>query len=260
MFVFDEVDYAKEMLEVGFKKAEYMQNIELMILAKYLFYIGKDEIQVKSSLIHFCEKHRKYFNTYIFEEIINNVIKRASRSNIRTGKEIHITKNEIDIILDRTKELYERKITYIKVAFVMLVLSKVYSDGIIRANRFEIFKMANVRVSEARKLEIFQELTTQGLINYKMSKGRDKTSGYIVTFSEKVDKGDYIFKDVKDLDKKIIKIINKFKKGEKEIYCENCGVSIIKTNNKMKYCSECGEYVNREKTRKNMRNIRKCLK
>lgn len=251
MFVFDEVDYAKDMLKNGFKKAEYMQNIELMILAKYLFSIGKDEKEVRYDIDSFCEQHRKYFNTYLFDNMLNSIVKRASKSNIRTGKIIHITKSEIDIIIHRTKELKEKKLVFMKVAFVMLFLSKVYSDGVIRANRFEIFKMANVKVSEMRKMEIFQELTGVGLINYKTSRGRDKTSGYIVCFADdKISEKDYIYNNVDSLDKKLIKILNEYKKGDKDKYCENCGLLIVKINNKTKYCSECKREKELEKYKK----------
>lgn len=37
--------------------------------------------------------------------------------------------------------------------------------------------------------------------------------------------------------------------------CENCGVEIIKTNNRIKYCSVCAEEINREKTRNNKKSI-----
>jgi hypothetical protein len=41
------------------------------------------------------------------------------------------------------------------------------------------------------------------------------------------------------------------------IICEKCGTKVEKTSNKIKYCKECAEEINRKKTRENMKNIRK---
>jgi hypothetical protein len=44
-------------------------------------------------------------------------------------------------------------------------------------------------------------------------------------------------------------------KGTKQ--CECCGTRIQVVNNKIKYCDECGEIINREKTKERMRLKRK---
>jgi hypothetical protein len=39
------------------------------------------------------------------------------------------------------------------------------------------------------------------------------------------------------------------------IQCENCGKRVVKTSNRMKYCTECAEEINREKTKNNKLKI-----
>lgn len=50
------------------------------------------------------------------------------------------------------------------------------------------------------------------------------------------------------------------KRGRNKQYkrCEKCGKLIEKTNNRVMYCKECATKINREKTKINMRNTRKC--
>lgn len=47
-------------------------------------------------------------------------------------------------------------------------------------------------------------------------------------------------------------------RNKKYIRCEECGALVEKTGNRIKYCKDCAIRVNREKTKNNMKNIRKC--
>lgn len=50
------------------------------------------------------------------------------------------------------------------------------------------------------------------------------------------------------------------KRGRNKQYkhCKECGALIEKTNNRIMYCKKCAIKVNREKTKINMKNLRKC--
>ena len=51
----------------------------------------------------------------------------------------------------------------------------------------------------------------------------------------------------------------KLKRGRNKRYkrCKECGALIVTTNNRIMYCKECAIKINREKTKNNMKNLRK---
>ena len=57
---YNEISYAKKMLNSGFLTNRRMY--ELNILAKYFYYIGYKPKEVKTKVIEFCNTHFENFN------------------------------------------------------------------------------------------------------------------------------------------------------------------------------------------------------
>ena len=55
--IFYEKEEAEKILSSGF--SNFMSFKDLLLLAKYFKYIGKNKTQIKKSLVEFCEKHKQ---------------------------------------------------------------------------------------------------------------------------------------------------------------------------------------------------------
>lgn len=228
--IYDELEYAKILIEKGFEK--FPSTIELNILSKYYRSIGMNSSEIKKEIISFCQKWDNKFNLMVFENKIDFIIKKSSKYELKTLVDIPITKKEIEKIKELKNYRYE------KIVFVMLVISKYnYITGGKKYNNYYfsgklsgIYRMAHV--SQMKNENI-------GYLLYK--------AGYIID-TQKRDNFKIAFTDNTD-DSEVQMIINKMD----DIYlfwkqtCSMCGREINKKSKKQTYCSDCAE--EREKNR-----------
>ena len=123
MLVFDEVEYAKNLLEKGFEG--FVSLKDLSIIAKYLREeenLGFKKIEKR--LIEFCVKYNPSFNVVKNAKFIQRAVASARNYNLRRPEAIIITKAEIEKIRSINNWQYE------KVLFVMLVIAKFFKLGV----------------------------------------------------------------------------------------------------------------------------------
>ena len=239
MIVFDEKKYAEEMIKKGFK-TKHKNVYELYILSKYYYSKDKDINLVKESIVKFCEKYIEYFNIDEWYKIINNTVKLAEKNNLITGKEVSVTKKELEIICELEK-LNEQK-----VAFVMLVLYKFYDYKKFEVMIEDLYRLCKLNINSQTKLKILQTLTSKELIDITMGGKRS------VKFADKIGDSEIVIKDFDDFIYEYERHIGEDKIG----ICECCGKAIKVTSNRKKYCKECWKEVRNEYQKELMRKRR----
>lgn len=158
-----------------------------------------------------------------------------------------------------------------KLLFTLMALVKYYNpenptNVKLNMSLNDIFKFANMG---SRKKDVKQQIikNLQDLnlvkINFYYGKGKHEIS-YQVLNVDKNNKEDCVFfisrlnnelQELRDIGKKYKDMI-KIRNNKKYKQCERCGGLIEKTNNKVKYCSECYEVVHREQKTNSERNRR----
>lgn len=222
MIIFDEKKHAEKMLKTG-EMSKHKVVYELYILTKYYLSEGLDLEEAKEKLILFCEKHIEHFNMVEWYKIINRTVSSAMKGKFITGKEVDITRKELDVVLGLEK-LNEQK-----VAFALLVLHKFYDYKKFEVSIEDLYRLCKLNINSKTKLELLQSLTAKELIDINMGSKRwvkfaDKKGESVITIKIL---DDFIYELMKCLDE------NKYSN------CETCSKAIKLTSNRKKYCDEC---------------------
>jgi len=239
--VFDEKKYAIKILETGFQQPTKL-FYDLLILSKYLFYIGKDKSQVKSDIFEFCENNISNFNKYLFAKELNRVISTASSSKLRADPRVMITESDLAVIegLDSTNE---RQIT-----FVLLVVFRLHNNHAFEISLDELFKLAKVKINSKTRYEILNSLHKKGVIEVSVD------MKYKVKIEQMPEHPIITVENFEDMI-----LYYRMMKGFEIKYCETCCRMIEPTNNKNKYCVICAKAAKTIQTKnsrvKNMRKI-----
>ena len=113
----------------------------------------------------------------------------------------------------------------------------------------KIFKLANVQLSTDNQALLMNDLYSLGLIKYSKNISKLNVS---VNFIDNDSDVALTVTQLRDLGKEYLMFC-----GEDYIRCEKCGVPIKKSRNgRIKYCNECGVFINREKTKDRMKTLR----
>lgn len=246
--IFNELEYAKKMLEKGFIQDRY--TMELKILAKYYNEIdGLKTDAIKAKLKEFCKKHLPKYNEVLHLEMIIKSSKYGVQKKNKLMKipPIPITKSE----LDKLESLNDIKLE--SIAFVALVLGKIDKfkpkkktkkgveiEYIYYCNNFkEMFISSKVRSDKYQRESYVAQLAETDLFDLTVFCSLqinfvDESEGHEFT----IDKYDnFVLEYLKY-------------KGEKVDYCEVCGVPFIITGNKLKYCPSCAKAIQQEQKNK----------
>lgn len=227
--IFDEKEEAEKILKNGF--SSFMSFKELLIIAKYFKYMGKNKTQIRKSLIEFCEKHNDEFNEVLARESIESAIDNAQKYSLRIKMDITITEDELEII-----KHYEN-IKYQRILFVMLVVAKYfkynhtkikpkeptpYDDNLyLNAKITEIIKISGLNINKKERNALIHTLETAGLI----------MTTYVGSFQIIfVDEDSPVGIVINDMNK----IIDFF-----PFYCEKCGKKLEKKAKRHSMCEEC---------------------
>jgi hypothetical protein len=219
MIIFYEKQYAEQLLDKGF--ASFMNQRDLIILAKYLKSLGKNKTQIRSDLVEFCYKYNQGFNEIIYSNKIETAIKTALKYPIKPHIDVPITVREMNAI--KSCQNYKKE----KILLVMLTIAKFFrevtgkkGDYYVNTKFAQIVKMAKVNISKNERNEIRYELNQVGLITTSYS------GGFRINF---VAEGDVAF-IVTDLDN-IVSFL--------PYYCAKCGKQIEKKLPRHDMCKEC---------------------
>jgi hypothetical protein len=241
LIIFNEKEYAEKMLTNGFLQKNKLFH-ELLILAKYLFYIGKDKTQIRQDLMEFCEKHVEKFNKVLHLKLIIRVITVAEKSELRNDKQVNITLNEIKKI----KEL--ENLNEEKIVFIMLVIYKIYKNHSFEISMDELFRLANIKMNASNRTILIQSLIQKKYIdlNYYCE--------FIVKISD-IDEPIMIINDFSNFVLEYQKFI-----GDNIGNCINCNKLIEIKSNRKKYCRDCAKEIKKQLDKERMKGNRNSRK
>jgi len=226
--IFYEEEEAKKILASG--NIDFITFDHLFLLAKYFKHIGKNNSQVRKSLIEFCKKHNHDFNEILARNAIENSIKKAQKYSLRNAEGIMITESEMSRIKSATG--YKKQ----KILFTMLVLAKFFKhndnridpkpskyDGSYFANAtfINILSMSKISVSKTERNSIQYELERDGFIR-----------------TARVNSFEIFFVDESSGSSIFIDNLNDFIDFY-PFYCEKCGKKVIKKAKRHSFCDEC---------------------
>lgn len=206
----------------------------LFILAKY--YRQKQELnkeQTFQKLNEFMQNNYKNYNPAKWEDMMENISKKATKYPMREIDNIGITQYELDMI--RTL----KNIKYEKLLFTMLCYAKLHNmnsennNGWANTSIQELYRIARVSVKYRKdKFLILNDLEQTGLIAF--SKKNDNLN-LQVTFVDM--NGDSIL-SVTDFRELGYEYLNYIGEG-KFIRCSECSRLVRKNGNNTSYCTSC---------------------
>ena len=242
-----QAEYIIEKGEVGNKPTS-----TLFLLAKYYRQeenLNKD--QTFNKLNEFMENNYKNYNSATWEDIIEDISKKANKYPLREIDYIEITKSEIDTIRNICNIKYE------KLLFTMLCYAKLYNkisdknNGWVNTDIKELFRVARVSVRYRNdKFLYLNDLETAGLISFS---NKNDNLNLRVTFVD--NNSDTVLKidDFRELGYEYLNYIG----DGKFIRCECCKKLIRKKSNKQKYCTDCYKRINSDMTNERQKKNRK---
>ena len=242
-----QAEYIIEKGEVGNKPTS-----TLFLLAKY--YRQKENLnkeQTFNKLNEFMEKNYKNYNSATWEDIIEDISKKANKYPLREIDYIEITKSEIDTIRNVCNIKYE------KLVFTMLCYAKLYNkisdknNGWVNTDIKELFRVARVSVRYRNdKFLYLNDLETAGLISFS---NKNDNLNLRVTFVDNNSDTVLRIDDFRELGYEYLNYIG----DGKFIRCECCKKLIRKKSNKQKYCTDCYKRINSDMTNERQKKNRK---
>lgn len=250
--VLNEVKQAEHIIENG--EVGNKPTSTLFLLGKY--YRVKENLDKEhtfNKLNEFMKNNYKNYNSALWEDIIEDISKKANKYPLREIDSIDITQQE----LDKISEINNLK--YQKLLFTMLCYAKLYNlisennNGWINADIKEIFRVARVSVKHRNdKFLYLNDLERTGLISFS---SKNDNLNIRVNF---VDMGNEHVLDVYDFRELGYEYLNYIENG-KFIRCTECN-RLVKKKSKhdysTKYCSECAKKKFNEQCKQNMRKLR----
>lgn len=244
--IFNELEYAKKMLEKGFIQDKY--TMELKILAKYYnknLNLKTDNVKIK--LKEFCLKYLPKYNEVLHLEMIIKATKYGvkTKNKLLIIPPIPITKKELNNI----ESLKDIKLETF--SFVALVLGKI-----------DKYKKLNGK-EDNKKFIYYCNNLKEMFISSKIKCNKEQRENFIDLLSQ-TQLFDYtIFGTLKvnfidESDNQFEFTINNYEnfvleylkyKGENIQYCDVCGIPFSPTNNKSKYCYACAKDIKQEQDR-----------
>ena len=224
----------------------------LFLLAKY--YRQKENLnkeQTFNKLNEFMETNYKNYNSATWEDIIEDISKKANKYPLREIDYIEITQSEIDIIRNVCNIKYE------KLLFTILCYAKLYNkisdknNGWVNTDIKELFRVARVTVKYRNdKFLYLNDLETSGLISFS---NKNDNLNLRVTFID--DNSEAVLKvdDFRELGYEYLNYIG----DGKFIRCECCKRLVKKSSKNMKYCNKCSKEKQLEWQRESMKKARK---
>lgn len=215
----------------------------LGVLSKYYLSQGYRSNDIVDKLGETMLKNDPSFNAVKWHDYLESTVKYAKKTSLREIDGIPITQTEIDICKSLESKQKQRLL------FALICFAK-FSNATsgeihnwINHEDKEVFKAANIITPIKRQSLMLNDLREAGFI--KFGKRVDNTNICVLCV---------------DVDGEPVLSINDFRNlgyqwgkylGEPFIECEECGLTVKKTNNRIKYCSKCASIVNCQKTLEN---------
>lgn len=230
--VLNEVKQAEFIIKSG--EVGNKPSSTLFILAKY--YRQKQELnkeQTFQKLNEFMQNNYKNYNSAKWEDIMEDISKKATKYPMREIDNIGITQYELDMI--RTL----KNIKYEKLLFTMLCYAKLHNmnsennNGWVNTSIQELYRIARVSVKYKKdKFLILNDLEQTGLIAF--SKKNDNLN-LQVSFVDMDGASILSVADFRELGYEYLNYIGE----ENFIRCSKCGKLAKRTGKRNKYCFKC---------------------
>lgn len=247
--VLNEVKQAEYIIEKG--EVGNKPTSTLFLLGK--FFRQKENLnkeQTFNKLNEFMQQNYKNYNSALWEDIIEDISKKANKYSLRELDSISITQFELDKILETDNLRYQ------KLLFTMLCYAKLYNcisennNGWINTDIKEIYRVARVTVKHRNdKFLYLNDLEQIELISFS---NKNDNLNIRVNFVDI--EGESVF-NISDFRELGYEYLNHIGNG-KFIRCSECNRLIRKTNNKCLYCSECKHEKQKEWQRISMKKNR----
>lgn len=227
-----QAEYIIEKGEVGSKPTS-----TLFLLGKY--YRQKEKLDTEHTfckLNEFMKKNYKNYNSATWEDIIEDISKKANKYTLREVDNIGITQSE----LDKIKEL--QNIKYEKLLFTMLCYAKFYNtisennNGWINTDIQEIYRIARVTVKyKKEKFLYLNDLERSGLISFS---NKNDNLNLRVNFFDMDNNPILVINDFRELGYEYLNFIG----NGRFIRCKCCNRLVRRKSKKdfsTKYCNDC---------------------
>lgn len=238
---------------------KYLKNVE-----------NKTKTEIRNSLDEIMTDYYIGFVMADWDKTLQSIVNKYTKPQYREFKEsgdIVVYKEELDFIKSIGSIGSVMDIEIEKVLFIMLLFGKVSNskDGSlwVNAKTLDIFKMARFKYKQkSDKQAIQREKLIYDLANYKdgavlSSITFGTSTGIKLLFG--VNDGEEVmrFDNDDNLKNVIVEYLN-WRNKEDYSYCHRCGkeIKLTTNNSKAKYCKNCGIEINKEKTRKRMKDVR----
>lgn len=195
----------------------------------------------------FMQNNYPNYNPVDWSENIEKYTNKANKYPLCECKGVWITENELKTIEDIHDKVLER------LAFTLLCLAKFRNyrnpnnNNWINYSNGEIYSMACINATAFDKDIKFNKLREMGLIEYaKKVNNLNIQILYVDDDSKKI----FLVSDFRKLGNEW-----RLHKGERYIRCSDCGILVKRTNNRIKYCKNCGKIANVSKQK--IRDLKK---
>lgn len=238
--VLNEVREAERLLKVG--EVGNKPTSTLFLLGKY--YRQKknlDKIQTIKSLDSFMRDNYKNYNPALWENIIEEISKKANKYQLREIDSIGISQDELDEISKLSNIKYE------KLVFTLLCFAKLYNtisennNGWVNVGIPEIFRISRVAVKYKKdKFLYLNDIEKSGLISF--SNKNDNLNLKVNFLSDGLDKDVMSISDFRELGYEYLNYIG----DGSFIRCSVCGRLVRKKSKfdrSSKYCTLCAKYI-----------------
>lgn len=232
---YNEISYAKKMLEVGFLSNRRMY--ELSILAKYLFFQGNSRDEVYNKLVSFCNDNFVNFNEIKYFNKLSSIVQSAQKTNPIEVGSIGINQEDVDYV-----ESFNQNSRFNKVLFSLLVVKKIrlflMQEPYLNCKYSKFSKIC--RLNKTQEIyPIIKQMEELGIVRVC------RNSNLEILVPET--KGGSIFY-VYDFDNLACYWMN-YKGSSRYTHCESCGKIIRLTGKWRKYCDDCAQDRHRESSR-----------
>lgn len=232
---FNEISYAKYIIENGFLTNRKLYEIN--ILSKYYYYLKQSSEEVEKNIILFCEKNITNFSYARYIDKITKIVKNSKKTPISEVSKIDIYKEEINFILSFNEDRYFNQV--LLSLFMMKKIRLFLNQKSYLNYKYSKFsKYCGLR--ETKDIyKIIKKLEDYNLVRVC------RNSNLEILF-DVCSSGDVAF-SIKDFYSPYKYLKNYL--GEKRYFeCEHCGKMVQLKSNRQKYCKECSRIVNILKT------------
>lgn len=258
MLVFDEEEYATEIINNKKYNTVKTQGRERCILVRYLTSVlNYSNEEIKNVLEKIPMSGGEYLTSKDKDVIFSKIINKANEFDFVTGIEIDIYKSEMDVILSLEDE-YARNLLFVYLVYYKWAIrvkhlrfySKHNDVVMVLENNSDIWKLAGLsKLRVADRYRLCNILFNKGL--YKIDNFKSHNYIYLPFAKDKGEVALHISNYNNILGELLMYISpNEYKR------CAVCGVVIKKTRSPKKYCTKCAYKENIRRTKENMKNLK----